>query len=264
MKKLEIILRTCDVRNVHQDWRVRYCGLPKDVLIMGCVNSLINSCRGIPGIKLVVLDDHSTESTVIGLKQLLTNSRLDHEFISLEGQGYNNSAYHQFLRCRDSEYELVYSVEDDYLHCATAIQEMLDSHAFFSQRLGEQLITLYPFDAPEEYNPPRTREFVVQGSARHWRTTTGCTQTLFSKPQLFQNHWDLFETLALKYNGNYLEPRVEHYDESNTIQQIWRNNLAVMFTPIPSLALHMQFEQQRDPFIDWQHWWREYATIKST
>lgn len=260
MKKLEIILRTCDVRNVHQDWRVRYCGLPKNVLLLGCTNSLINACRGIPGIKLVILDDHSSQNTIDSLRQLLSTSDLSYELINLEGEGYNNSAYHQFLRCRDSEYEFVYSVEDDYLHCSSAIREMLDSYEFFSERLNDKLISLYPFDAPEEYNPPKV-DFIVRGSARHWRTTTGCTNTIFSKPQLFRDHWDLFETLALKYNGNYLEPRVEHYDESNTIQQIWKNGLAVMFNPIPSLALHMQFEQQRDPFINWYQWWENYAKI---
>jgi len=31
------------------------------------------------------------------------------------------------------------------------------------------------------------------------------------------------------------------------------------FNPIPSLALHMQFDAQWDPFIEWKQWWKDYA-----
>jgi hypothetical protein len=82
---------------------------------------------------------------------------------------------------------------------------------------------------------------------------------MMTTPKMFRDNWELFETLALKYNGDYLNPRAEHYEESNTIWQIWQNNKAIRFNPIPSLALHMQFEQQKDPFINWQQWWKDYT-----
>lgn len=260
MKKLEIVLRTCDIRQVHNDWRVRYCNIPKDELIKGCLKSLIKSCEAIEGIKLTILDDHSSDNTVDSIKNLLLSSNLLHEFIPLDNQGYNYSSYMQFLKCKESEYELTYSVEDDYLHCPSAIKEMLDSYVIFSERIKNKFIVIHPFDNPEVYNPPANPDFVVHGSARHWRTGSHCTATLFSTPDLFKNFWPLFETFALKYNGNYLEPRVEHFDEYNTIIPIWKNGAAVRFNPIPSLALHMQFKEQCDPFIDWQSWWKNYAS----
>jgi hypothetical protein len=76
---------------------------------------------------------------------------------------------------------------------------------------------------------------------------------------IFKTFWDQFEILALKYNGDYLNPREEHYEEANTIHRIWNNGPAIRFNPIPSLALHMQFDPQRDPFIDWKKWWSEYT-----
>lgn len=259
MKKIEVVLRTCDGSNIHNDWRIRYHDVPKNEIVKSCVSSLIKSCQSVEGLKLTVFDDHSTEETINWLSETLQNSGLDYELISLDDQGYNHSAFKQWERCRDSEYDLVYSIEDDYLHCPTAMQEMIDSFYLFCDRMKREEIVLYPFDEPSEYNPPQRRDFVVHGSNRHWRTGIFTTQVLFCRPQVFKDYWETFETLALKYNGNYLKPRVEHYEESNTIWKLWAEGPFIRFNPIPSLALHMQFEQQKDPFIDWNYWWNEYG-----
>lgn len=259
IKQLEVVLRTCDHSNIHNDWRVRYFNTSKKELVKGCVTSLIKSCQGITGLKLTIFDDHSTDDTVAWLHSTLENSGLDYELILLEGSGYNNSAFKQWERCRDSEYKLVYSVEDDYLHAPSAIREMIDSYYLFCNRLHRDEIILYPFDEPSEYNPPQRKDFIVHGSNRHWRTGIFSTQVLFCQPKVFREHWELFEVLALKYNGDYLNPRVEHYEESNTIWKLWNEGPFLRFNPIPSLALHMQFEQQRDPFINWEQWWQDYA-----
>jgi len=259
MKTLDIILRTCDRTNVHVDWRVRYCDIPKNDIVVGCTRSLVNSIKNVRDvlIKLTVLDDSSSEETVSKIKQII--EEVNGEFISLPEQGYNYSAHQQWLLCRDSHADLVYSVEDDYLHQPSAIQEMIDSFYTFSDRLKRDDIVLYPFDEPSEYNPPSRTDFIVHGSNRHWRTGVFTTNVLFTTPQIFKSNWGLFETLALKYNGNYLKPRTEHYEESNTIWNIWLDNRAIRFNPIPSLALHLQFDQQKDPFIKWETWWDEYT-----
>lgn len=255
----EVILRTCDVGNVHSDFRVRYADMPKDELLKGCVKSLINSCSGINDLKLTVLDDNSTLRTVEWLNKTLQQSNLQYEFVQLSGRGYNYSAHEQWMRCRDSTYDIVYSVEDDYLHCNTAIQEMIDSFKLFEERLERDDIVLYPFDEPTEYNPPQRQDFIVHGSNRHWRTGIFTTNVIMTKPKIFQRYWNLFEILALKYNGDYLTPRTEHYEEANTIWNIWKDNKVLRFNPIPSLALHMQFEPQKDPFINWKNWWNTYT-----
>ena len=257
--RLHVILRIHDKSNVHTDWRVRYCELSKLELIKGCYISLINSIRHTKNhsIKLTILDDNSTQELIEFVH--IKSTGLNYELIHLESEGYNNSAYQQWVMCRDSDSGLVYSIEDDYLHCPSAIQEMLDSFAIFRDRLKRDEIVLYPFDDPSEYNPPNRTDYIVHGSARHWRTGVYTTNVMLTTPQLFRDNWDLFEILALKYNGDYLNPRTEHYEESNTIWNIWQSNKAIRFNPIPSLALHMQFEQQKDPFIDWQKWWSEYT-----
>lgn len=256
---LDVILRTCDRGNVHVDWRVRYCNLPKADLIKGCFNSLITSLQNVRDVNLTVLDDSSNSETLEFLKNKIEKSGIQGSVVSLKEKGYNNSAYVQFKMCRDSKADLVYSVEDDYLHSPSAIQEMIDSYNLFKDRLKREEIVLYPFDNPEEYNPPNRTDFIVHGSKRHWRTGIFTTNVMMTIPKIFKDNWELFETLALKYNGDYLNPRAEHYEESNTIWKIWRENKAMRFSPIPSLALHMQFKEQEDPFINWKQWWQLYA-----
>jgi hypothetical protein len=257
--RLDIILRTCDHSNVHNDWRVRYISKPKSEIIKGCVKSLFNSCKNIDDVFITILDDHSSNETINWLETELNNSKIPGKIIKLEEKGYNYSSHEQWKLCRDSNADLVYSVEDDYLHSPSAIREMIDSFKLFSQRLKNNDIVIYPFDDPSEYNPPNRKDFIVHGSARHWRTGIFTTNVLFCKPKIFKEYWALFETLALKYNGDYLNPRSEHYEESNTIWKIWTEGNVIRFNPIPSLALHLQFIEQQDPFIDWEKWWGEYT-----
>ena len=260
---LKIVLRTCDRTNVHTDWRVRYCNISKPALVVGCAQSLVNSIKHATNVdvKLTVIDDHSSDDTVNTLKTMLASSGLDYEFVPLAEYGYNHSAYQQWTICRDSGCDLFYSVEDDYLHEINAIQEMVDSYYLFCDRVKHDNIVIYPFDEPSEYNPPSRTDFVVHGSARHWRTGIFTTNVIMAKTSLLAQYWELFETMALKYNGDYLNPRTEHYEESNTIWKIWNGGPVVRFNPIPSLALHLQFDQQKDPFIDWQEWWKQYTKV---
>lgn len=261
--ELHVILRTCDRANVHNDWRVRYCDMEKIDLVKGCFNSLVAAilhCTWFH-VKLTVLDDSSSLALVEFLKEkgsLLPNF----ELVQLETQGYQNSGHEVFLRAKNSSSDLVYCVEDDYLHAPSSLQEMVDSYFLFKQKLNNDQIVLYPFDAPECYDPPTPPCWLVHGTARHWRSGIYTTFVMLTVPSLIEQNWGLFETLSLNYSGMYLRKGKENefrYTEDNTIWNIWRNGPAIRFNPIPSLALHMQFDAQMDPFLDWKQWWQNYA-----
>jgi len=261
--ELHVILRTCDRTNVHNDWRIRYCGFKKDELVKGCFKSLVKAIKNVTwfSVKLTVLDDHSSQETLDFLEK--EGSAISNfELINLEEVGYQNSAYQQFKMAKDTSSDIVYCVEDDYLHVPSAIQEMVDTYFLFKQKLNRDDIVLYPFDAPETYDPPSETSYIVHGIGRHWRTGSYTTNVLLCTPDIFINNWELFETLALNYNGNYIRKNKENeirYTEENTIWNIWRSGNAVRFSPIPSIALHMQYDKQIDPYINWKSWWEEYA-----
>ena len=55
---------------------------------------------------------------------------------------------------KNSTADLVYSVEDDYLHCTEALQEMLLSYQYLKSHYNLQKeLCLFPFDNPEDYVP---------------------------------------------------------------------------------------------------------------
>ena len=251
--KIEIILRTHDQSNIHTE-RQRYCNMPKKELILGCLTSLIKSSNLVENhtINYKILDDHSSKELIQGIHSTFKFSRWPYELYNLKTPGYHYSGLKQFEMARDSEADLVYVVEDDYLHCLSALNEMIDSWQLFTNKTGNEVV-IYPFDMQDDYEPPGMEPcFVVQGTKRHWRTGFWTTFTMMCKPKLFNEHWAIFEKLATGYDGKDIQ-------EGNTICKIWRNQ-ALRFSPIQSLALHMQFDQQKDPWIDWKKWWEIYAS----
>jgi hypothetical protein len=259
--KIEIVLRTHDNINIHKD-RQRYCGFDKRTLILGCLSSLINSANLVTTyeVNFKIFDDHSSEEFIKKVHESFKFSRWTYELIPLEVPGHNYSSFRQFEACRDSTADLVYSVEDDYLHCPTALQEMIESYELFVAKSGAE-IAIHPFDMPDDYVPPwMAPSWVVHGSRRHWRSGTWSTATIMCRPQVLKDHWPLFEKLALEYTGDYSADTENHVHEGNTINEVWRNH-ALRFSPIQSLALHMQFDTQLDPYIDWKQWWNDYTKL---
>jgi hypothetical protein len=256
--KLEIILRTHDQSNVHTD-RQRYCGFDKKTLILGCLTSLIKSSNLVFNheVNFKILDDHSSPEFIEQVHNVFNGCKWPYELYNLSQTGYNYSALKQFEYCRDSEADLVYSVEDDYLHCPSALAEMLESYELFKAKSGQEVV-MYPFDMPDDYVPPHMQPcFVVHGSHRHWKTGIWTTNTFMLRPQVLIDHWPVFEKLATQYDPDYSRPG-EHIHEGNTICNIWKDH-ALRFSPVQSLALHMQFDTQMDPYINWEQWWKDYT-----
>lgn len=251
--KLDVIIRTHDRSNIHEHpTQQRYCGSDKKKVIEKCLKSLVNSLERVDDAKIFCLDDHSTPETLRMISDIFSQSKHKHQIIRLKGKGHNNSALEFFSQAKKSKADLVYLVEDDYLHFPSAIEEMIENYVVFKSNLGRE-VCFHPFDDPDNYRPEYifpTR--VVLGSKRHWRINTYTTFTIFCSPEIVRKHWDKFKLLATEYMTEWGEKNNIH--EGTTINEIWRTDV-VLFTPIPSLALHMQFEEQKDKFINWKQLW---------
>jgi hypothetical protein len=260
MKSLDIIIRTHDESNVSKF--TRFISVSKRELIEGCITSLINAtnqCRN--KIQITILDDYSSQEFLHNLQGILKTSKHPTKIISLEQGGPNQSALQQFEYCKNSTADLVYSVEDDYLHSPNSIFEMLSEYDYVSSKYNlSQPLCIFPWDQPEDYDPKHnTPELIMRGQYRHWKTGWGTTYTMMTSPKVFQEHWKLFEKLALGYKewdgtGN----KNDTIHEGNTISYIWSKHI-IRINPIPSLVLHMQSSLQEDPYIDWKYWWNTYT-----
>jgi hypothetical protein len=138
---------------------------------------------------------------------------------------------------------------------------MLSEYDYVSSKYNlSQPLCIFPWDQPEDYDPKHnTPELIMRGQYRHWKTGWGTTYTMMTSPKVFQEHWKLFEKLALGYKewdgtGN----KNDTIHEGNTISYIWSKHI-IRINPIPSLVLHMQSSLQEDPYIDWKYWWNTYT-----
>ena len=260
MKSLDIIIRTHDKSNISKF--PRFISVSKRELIEGCITSLINSANQCKNkINIIVLDDHSSQEFLHNLHNILKTSRHSTKIISLKQVGSNQSALSQFEYCKNSTADLVYSVEDDYLHSPSALYEMLSEYEYLSSKYNlPQPLCIFPWDQPEDYDPKHnTPELIMRGQYRHWKTGWATTYTMMTSPKVFHDHWKLFEKLATEYQewdgtGN----KNDTIHEGNTISYIWSKHI-IRINPIPSLVLHMQSSLQEDSYIDWKYWWNTYT-----
>jgi hypothetical protein len=264
---LHIVLRIHDGKNIHGN-KPRYINISKKELIVGCVSSLINSANKelTHKIHLSILDDHSTKELVQQLKIILKKFNHSWEIIHLDQRGFNYSALKQFEYCKNSSADLIYSVEDDYLHCPSAIVEMIDAYIDIKRKYKLDEVCIFPYDTPQEYDFNLNEKFLItRGKKRHWKSSTWTTQTFLTSPKVLNNYWYYFETLAKEFKvvPKHLKNTLDWNNiiwEDTTIGNIWKNHVLV-FHPIPSLSLHVQFEKEKDPYIDHLLWWNKYTKI---
>jgi len=255
---LDVVIRTHDKREIHVSKEPRYCNTDKTTLILKSIRSLVDSCNNTDyDITYWWYDDHSSPQTIDEIHNIFKTANHPYNYIPLEEEGWNASGLAQFERGRDSNADLVYFVEDDYLHYPTAIDEMVDAYYTFRENLGTE-IAIHPFDDPDNYLPKWIEPCrIVYGKGRRWRTNYYSTFTFMCNPQVVKRYWSLFYTMATEYGTLWGEMNNVH--EGTMVNKIWREDV-VLFTPIPSVALHIQYEAQKDPYLDWKELW-ESITI---
>jgi hypothetical protein len=251
--KVDVILRTHDFLDIHTHPLPRYVKAEKSEIVLRCISSLAHSIsKSTHEINVIWIDDHSRHETIQKIHSIFNHFVINYKFIELEKRGWNESALKQFEMGKESSSDLIYFVEDDYLHYEDAIQEMIDEYGNISS-LVQNEVAIYPFDEPRNYTGSFIENsLVVYGKNRHWRTVTFSPFTLMCNPKIVRENWPDFYTLATEYMTEW--GIKNNITEDTTISNIWRNRV-MLFNPIPSLALHLQFEEQKDPYINWKDLW---------
>jgi hypothetical protein len=254
---IEIIVKTCDGESIHGKNVDRYCGASKTELIYKCLSSIVQASNNYSGdCLLTVLDDNSSPETIMCIEKILSFAHQPTRIVKRSKNNYNESTLEYFTLAKTSKKEFVYCVEDDYLHHSYAINEMVEFSKLAHSQTGKQII-LHPFDDPDNYREKYIKPaYIVTGKKCHWRTNNYTTCTFFTKPQVIIDNWHHFENFALYY-GVY--PTV---NEDSTLNLVWASNDNQLFTPLPSLALHMQFEVNRDTVTDWKSLWDQIPEYK--
>ncbi len=154
--------------------------------------------------------------------------------------------YKSFEIGRDGKYDLLYFLEDDYIHDQNSLSEMLFSYEKFASLIKDELI-LCPTDFPYLYNKFEPTQIIL-GNNRHWRVIEETLCTFLTSKRLLLKHWDTFVSMTRKENLPFEKPLHEIYSKQYCL------------SPIPSLAMHctnINSIYGLSPVMEWKRLWDE-------
>lgn len=259
MVDLLVVLQSHSKSN-NQKQITRYMCQDKSEISYRCIKSLVKSLNYLHDLKpnevkirFQVLDDHSDETFLKRLDTILNECKFSYDLKHLDTYGIMPSILTCYEFGRDNGKDLVYFAQDDYLYYETCIFEMLDAYFRFTEK-AKRPVCIYPFDDPYRYGIPPDRQPLVTvhlGIKRHWRTSFGTASCfMVDYPTLIKN-FDLFDAMG--------KHAIDSVMEDETINKLFHERECLLFTPIPSLALHAQADTEKDPYIDWKELWEKFA-----
>tara|TARA_B100000902_G_scaffold396309_1_gene456973 strand:+ start:776 stop:1744 length:969 start_codon:yes stop_codon:yes gene_type:complete len=267
-RKIEQILIIVRMNTEVEIWdqnKKRLFEQPKIEYSIRSIKSLINSinfCENkYPGIKIktIIVDDNSKNENLESIKKLI--SKKDFEIISLDHSKYENiikkqksnetfsnlaSLLQSFELGKQLGNDLIFFVEDDYLHFEPMLEEMVASYERISSQINKDIF-MCPSDYPYLYmNNEKTN--ILIGNKRHWRTVNKTLCSFMTSKNLLNKYWENFEKTCFDRNDPF-----EKY-----LNQIYQIEICV--SPLKSLSLHLTNVNSSyglSPFIDYKKLWEE-------
>ena len=272
VKSLTIILRTCASVNMLTQSKKRIFEQEKSEYTFRSLNSIINSVNFAKELfdnvklELIIVDHNSEKSVVDKIKLIISNQFFKSRFISLNvddfkkdinskneknekvtfNQMSNMSNIHQSLILAKESDDLIYFVEDDYIHSIHAIKEMIFTYEKLSSMLKTELI-LCPSDYPYLYSEIENAKIFL-GNKSHWRSIKETLCTFLTSKQMVMKYWDELTSMC----------KFEHYPFEKPLHNIYEKEYCL--SPIPSIAIHCTNINSifgLSPNVDWKKTWEE-------
>ena len=133
------------------------------------------------------------------------------------------SIYQSFIEAKNSS-DLVYFVEDDYIHKQEALTEMVFAYEKFSSIFKNELFMLST-DYPYLYKKLENSNIFI-GEKYHWRTVKESLLTFLTSNQLIVKYYDKLQEMAINESNPF---------EKN-LHEIYENEICL--SPLPSLSVH--------------------------
>ena len=163
----------------------------------------------------------------------------------------NMANIHQSLLEAKKSEDLIYFVEDDYLHKRNSIKEMIFTYERISSQINSEII-ICPADYPYLYaKTEATLNFL--GHKSHWRKVGETLCTFLTSKQIIEKYWDKYLSMCQKEHAPFEKPMHEIYEKELCI------------SPIPSLAVHFTNINSifgLSPNVDWKKIWDENGDLK--
>ncbi len=279
INSLSIIIRSYtfgDIQNgkvLLDQNKKRVFEFPKIEYTLRTINSIIVSCEYAAKFfkklkfKIIITDDKSTNENLLKIQKLLEKTNIESEIINLEEKEFFDeiktrdingkeisknmiSNMRNILKSikisEESNSDLFYFLEDDYIHKKDAITEMLFTYEKISSQLGREIF-LCPADYPYLYsNIDDTKIFI--GNKNHWRTVKESLITFMTSKKMLNRYYDDLKTMG----------KIRHHPMEQKLHEIYNNEICL--SPIPSLAMHatnINSVYGLPPNFDWKKTWEE-------
>jgi len=262
-----VIFRTNTDVEIWDQNKKRLFEEPKIEYSLRALKSLIKSINfsktKYPSIKFktIIVDDKSKEENLDKLKKLINESGLDISITLLNHNKYKETIKQQkndqtfsnlasllqsFELGKEHGEDLIFFVEDDYLHFEPMMEEMIASYERIASQVNKEIF-MCPADYPYLYmNNEKTN--ILIGNKRHWRTINQTLCTFMTTKSLLDKYWDNFYNTCLDRN----DPFEKHLNE------IYTKEFCV--SPLKSLSLHLTNVNSSyglSPFINYKKLWDE-------
>ena len=267
IKKLLIIFRTNSNIEIWDQNKKRIFEEKKIVYIIKSLNSLIKNIKSankdLPSldIKLIILDDNSTPENFQRIKKIIENENINYEILKHDTKKNENIIKKQktnetfsnlstlltsFKLGKESGEDLIFFVEDDYIHLDNMISEIIKTYQRISSQLNKDIF-ICPSDYPFLYMENEKTNVLI-GDKRHWRTINKTLCTFLTSKYLLNKYWGNFE----KNCTDRHEPFEKYLNE------IYEREICI--SPLKSLSIHMANINSNyglSPFIDYKKIWEE-------
>ena len=267
VKSILILFRTNSNIEIWDQNKKRLFELPKIEYTLRSLNSLLKSInfskKKYPStkIQMVIIDDNTNEINLNKIKNLTDNSNIDISITKVDHDKYKKIIKEQkkdqtfsnlasLLCCyeiaKKNADDLVFFIEDDYLHFEPMMEEMIASYERISSQLGKDIF-MCPSDYPYLYMSNQKTNILI-GNKRHWRTVNETLCTFMTCKELLEKYWDNFYKTCLDRHDPF-----EKY-----INEIYKSEICI--SPLKSLSVHftnVNSSYGLSPFIDYKKLWDE-------
>ncbi len=273
VKSLDIILRTCMSVNMLTQSKKRMFEKNKEEYTKRTLVSIVKSINHTKNIfknikfKIYIIDHDSTKNQIDSIRDILKKSNINFEILNLEldkfssqiekmneenkevtsNQKSNMSNIHQsLLLSKKNSEDLIYFVEDDYIHEKISLSEILYTYEKIASIIKQELI-ICPTDYPYLYTQAENTKIFL-GENRHWRQIDQTLCTFLTSKKMVEKYWNELTSMC----------KLEHYPFEKPLHNIYKKELCV--SPVPSLAVHFTNINSiygLSPNVNWKRLWEE-------
>lgn len=232
---VHIFLRACDkVNSLHG--LSRPFGLDKKKTMQSCFKSLVKSIE--------LAHEYTFQVTIIGdelskeMVEFYQSSTIKPTIIN-EKFGNDNSLMKMFELAENlPDDDIVYFLEDDYLHYPHFFFTCFDFIRKSPNKTFTDGFFLHPTDYPDQYHRKDLiiPSLVILGELGHFRQVSSSTFTFMSKVSLVKKYISHFKSSTVNADDGFM---------SKIFQEV------PIFSPLPGLATHMH-EATMSPFMPWR------------